>query len=94
MFDLIDTLGRLFYFPSCLLKMCDREDFLGFFIPGRHMGCYKVRCVWCKRQYVRNTQFPETRIPYNETWAEYWNMFHPICMEIDHEKKSRDPDKD
>lgn len=92
MFDLPQFLLRVFYWPTCLFKLCDEdeEEFMGFFVPGHIEGIYKTRCKYCKREYVRNTRCLELRITYNDSWKEYWDRFHPIKRKDNHEETSED----
>ena len=67
---------RLFYWPSCLLGMCD-DRFVGYFIEpdGRfdYIGhVYRTRCPHCGKDYVRNTNDKGSRLPFTASWERLW----------------------
>lgn len=64
---------RLLNFPTCLLRMCRNTEMVGFFIPTLKSGCYRTRCPYCGKEYVRNTEDPfGGTLMLDRGWKKRW----------------------
>ena len=76
-----EFLLRLFYFPTCLLRMCDDSEMIGYFTEpdpcyplSDGLGyVYRTRCPMCGQNYVRNTVDFGGRILFDDYWQELWD---------------------